>query len=663
MSVDTGQLLGGRYLLGEVIGRGAMGQVFAATDNDSGDQVAVKVLRPELVSDPEARARFLQERQILTSISGAATVRVTDLVSEGETLAIVMELVNGQDLRRYLRAQGTLPPAEAVSLAVQLLHGLAAVHAAGVVHRDIKPENLLLDNTSDGVTLKVTDFGVARLSYGGSLTKLSSVIGTPEYMAPELAEAGSAGPAADVYSAGVVLYEMLAGRTPFAGGPPMAVLRRHADMAPPPVPGLPAALGEQLAQLLAKDPAARPASAADAAEALSAQAAELAALPALPPMPEPAAYQRAAAPADVSSSGSGATMTVVRPRDRGAAPAAGAEPGPAGPGSPGAGSGVTSGGRRRRTAVIGGTAVAAAAVIAAGVITVPHWLHPSPVNVATNNLGNTSAESPTPRPSTPSPSASSASTPSASAAAVTKASHKATRRPAATQPAVNDPVAGAVPAGSADNGNGNTNGGAVAPAAAPASARPSTHVAAPRAAASTPAQAPPPVKAVPKPVQSSSAAVPVGASYADTFLATNSTSVIAIVYFGQLSSIVGALSGRVTFNTAAGTLASEAGRCASTVVFSAVTNPTGAVYALNLGSGWGALEGAPSQATENQNLHQQLVTPPSSLSAGESWQPGATLAAGTQQATSVSYSLQYEGSSGSGETWLFNGHTVTCDAT
>ena len=111
------------------------------------------------------------------------------------------------------------------------------MHAAGIIHRDIKPENVLVDTSAGWPRLKLTDFGVARLSYGASLTKLSGVIGTPEYMAPELAEHTRATPAADVYSAGIVLYEMLCGRTPFAGGHPLAVLRRQADQVPPVIPG------------------------------------------------------------------------------------------------------------------------------------------------------------------------------------------------------------------------------------------------------------------------------------------------------------------------------------------------------------------------------------------------------------------------------------------
>ena len=298
----TSQLLGGRYVLSGLLGRGSMGQVFAATDRDSGARVAVKVLHPELVGDPGMVARFIQEGRVLRSVSGPGTVRVLDLIAEGQTLAIVMEHASGYDLRRYLRAKVTLPPAEAAGLAVQLLSGLATVHAAGVVHGDLKPENLLLDASADQ-TLKLTDFGVARLADNTSLTKQSILVGTPEYMAPEVAEGTGAGTGADLYSAGVVLYEMLCGRTPFAGGPPMAVLRRHADMAPPPVPGLPHALWDQLSRMLAKDPAARPGSAAEAASALASQTATLAPLPALPPMAEPDSYQRASVPLGATSPG------------------------------------------------------------------------------------------------------------------------------------------------------------------------------------------------------------------------------------------------------------------------------------------------------------------------------------------------------------------------
>jgi serine/threonine protein kinase, bacterial len=368
--------LGSRYVLQEALGRGAMGQVFAASIRPTGEPVAVKILRPELVSDPEVVARFVQERTILMSIADPNVVRVIDLVVEGDTLAIVMELVRGSDLRRQLRDRRTVPPAEALHLTGQLLRGMAAVHAAGIIHRDIKPENVLVDTASGRPQLKLTDFGVARLSYGASLTKLSGVIGTPEYMAPELTEHNRATPAADVYSAGIVLYEMLCGRTPFGGGHPLAVLRRQADQAPPVIPGLPAELWAGIAWMLAKDPGSRPASAAEAHAALAPLEASLASWPALAPWagPEGETPFRTVSPAGyaVTQDGDGPARhgTVLRHRDRGEM----AAPGDAGAGAPrsGAGGGLLAGprrspasppSRRKRQARMAVLAVAVAAVL------------------------------------------------------------------------------------------------------------------------------------------------------------------------------------------------------------------------------------------------------------------------------------------------------------
>jgi serine/threonine protein kinase len=317
--------LGSRYVLHELLGRGAMGQVFRGTVRGSGAPVAVKVLKPELVSDTEVVARFFRERSILTSIDHPNVAQVLDLVVEGETLGIVMELVEGQDLRRYLRARGTLPPAEAVYLTGQLLQGLTAVHAAGIVHRDVKPENVLVSMARGQVILKLTDFGVSRLSYGASLTKMTSLIGTPEYMAPELADHDRATPAADLYSAGIVLYEMLAGRTPFAGGHPLAVLRRQVDQAPPPVPDVPTQLWAQIESLLAKDPRNRPESATATLNRLAPLQASLAGLPALPPMPdcgpEAATHpgtreHRVTSAGTTASPDDGSGLTVLRSRNR-----------------------------------------------------------------------------------------------------------------------------------------------------------------------------------------------------------------------------------------------------------------------------------------------------------------------------------------------------------
>ncbi len=281
---NVNRSLGSRYVLHDVLGRGAMGEVFRGTVRESGAPVAVKVLKAELMADRDVVSRFVQERSVLTSISHPNVVRVIDLVAEGETLGIVMELIRGRDLRRTLAEEQTHPPIAAARLFRQLLAGLKAVHAAGVLHRDIKPENILLDFDGSRMQVKLTDFGIARLTYGTALTRTTGLIGTPEYMAPETAKQGTATLAADLYSAGIVLYEMLAGRTPFGGGPPLAVLRRQAEEPPPLIPGLPPRLWAYLESLLAKDPAAQPASAARAADMLRTLEPELAGLPPLPLM-------------------------------------------------------------------------------------------------------------------------------------------------------------------------------------------------------------------------------------------------------------------------------------------------------------------------------------------------------------------------------------------
>jgi hypothetical protein len=276
----------------------------------------VKILKPELVSDPDIVARFFQERSILLSISHPNVVRVVDLVVEGQTLAIVMEFIKSRDLRHELLAHHTLPPAQVARYGCEVLNALAAVHAAGIVHRDVKPENMLLDTSGNRPEVKLTDFGVARLTYGGSLTKVSSLIGTPEYMAPELAEHESATPAVDLYATGIVLYEMLAGRTPFAGGHPIAVLRRHIDDPPPLIPGAPVQLWTFIAPLLVKDPDERPKSAAQLAAALAVMQSSLADLPALPPMPAPVFH-----PAPRRAAGADAPVVAARSPKPAKAPA------------------------------------------------------------------------------------------------------------------------------------------------------------------------------------------------------------------------------------------------------------------------------------------------------------------------------------------------------
>ncbi|YCK33923.1 protein kinase domain-containing protein [Actinomadura sp. ATCC 39365] len=271
--------LGSRYVLLDEIGAGAMGTVWRARHRETGEIVAVKLLRSNLVGDQDLVLRFVQERNVLRTLRHPHIVTMRDFVIEGERLALVMDLVEGGDLRGLLQQHGTLPPAMAAELMAQVAEALAAAHATGVVHRDVKPGNVLIDGPTGQVRL--TDFGVARIVLGPGLTQTTSIIGTPTYLSPEVADGGAPTPAVDVYAAGLILYELLAGRPPFVGEHPMALLRQHAMAMPRRLPGMPDALWSVIAACTAKDPAGRPA-AGQVAVALREAAPVVARLVALP---------------------------------------------------------------------------------------------------------------------------------------------------------------------------------------------------------------------------------------------------------------------------------------------------------------------------------------------------------------------------------------------
>lgn len=252
-----GRPLGSGYVLQEPIGHGASGQVWRGTDRRDGRPVAVKVLRPELADEPDAVVRFLRERTTLVGLAHPNLVRVRDLVAEGTTLAIVMDLVDGPDLRRLL-AGGPLDPGAVAKLLAEVASALGAVHAAGIVHRDVKPENVLVERRGEVLHARLTDFGVARMATGAALTGRGRLFGTPEYVAPELSAGRPAAPASDVYAFGVMAYELLAGRRPFEGSHPAALLRAHLEDEPARPPALAEPFWVPVRSCLAKDPAARP---------------------------------------------------------------------------------------------------------------------------------------------------------------------------------------------------------------------------------------------------------------------------------------------------------------------------------------------------------------------------------------------------------------------
>ncbi|WP_030380513.1 MULTISPECIES: serine/threonine-protein kinase [unclassified Streptomyces] len=252
--------IGSRYTAHQVLGRGSAGTVWLGEGPEG--PVAVKLLREDLASDQELVGRFVQERTALLGLDHPHIVSVRDLVVDGNDLALVMDLVRGTDLRTRLDREHRLAPEAAVAITADVADALAAAHAAGVVHRDVKPENILLDmqgplGPGGAHPALLTDFGVAKLIDTPRRTRATKIIGTPDYLAPEIVEGLPPRAAVDIYALATVLYELLAGFTPFGGGHPGAVLRRHVTETVAPLPGIPDELWQLLVQCLAKAPASR----------------------------------------------------------------------------------------------------------------------------------------------------------------------------------------------------------------------------------------------------------------------------------------------------------------------------------------------------------------------------------------------------------------------
>lgn len=254
-----GDLLVGRYRLQEQLGQGASALVFRAVDEQLGRDVAVKVLRDALAASPSAATRFRSEGRAAAVIAHPNVAAVFDVTPEGEPPAIIMEFVDGEDLASMLRRVGPLVPRRAAAIAAQVARGLAAAHARGIVHRDVSARNILISREGRA---QIADFGIARalLDAAAAGKGGSTPEGTPDYIAPEVLAGAAAGPAADLYGLGVVLFELLAGVRPTAPGSSPSSLR----------PEVPAELDRIVAHLLAATPAQRLASATAAADALEA---------------------------------------------------------------------------------------------------------------------------------------------------------------------------------------------------------------------------------------------------------------------------------------------------------------------------------------------------------------------------------------------------------
>ncbi len=256
-------VFGRRYRITERIGSGGMADVYKAIDETLGRTVAVKVLHQRYADDPDFVQRFRHEASSAANLSHPAIVNIYDYGVEAGTYYIVMEYVRGTDLKAIVKQRGALDPIKVAEYGVQACAALTVAHGYGIIHRDIKPQNIVL--MPDG-GIKVMDFGIARAIDSDS-TQTGSVLGTAQYVSPEQAQGQKLGPESDLYSLGVVLYELATGRLPFEGETPVSVALRHVnDIAPAPRsvnPAIPPALEAVILKAMLKDPARRYRSAED----------------------------------------------------------------------------------------------------------------------------------------------------------------------------------------------------------------------------------------------------------------------------------------------------------------------------------------------------------------------------------------------------------------
>ncbi len=247
--LTTGTLFASRYQIVEELGGGGMGRVYRALDTKVGEEIAIKVIKPEIAADKASVDRFKNELKIARKIVHKSVGRVYDLNEDRGTFYITMEYVRGEDLKAFIRSSGQMAIGTSLRVARQVAEGLAEAHGLGVVHRDLKPSNIMIDRDGNA---RIMDFGIARLVGARGITGGNVMIGTPEYMSPEQVEGKEAGPASDLYSLGIVLFEMLTGRLPFEGETALSVAVKQKSEAPPDPQKLNPQIPEDLNRIILK---------------------------------------------------------------------------------------------------------------------------------------------------------------------------------------------------------------------------------------------------------------------------------------------------------------------------------------------------------------------------------------------------------------------------
>jgi serine/threonine-protein kinase len=270
-ALKPGTVLANRYQISGLVGRGGMGVVYRAHDRALDETVALKVLRPDVARTRELQLRFVSEIKLARKVRHRHVCGIHEYQEDGRFHFIVMELVDGVDLRSILREHGAMPPEKACDLAVQIASGLQAIHDAGIVHRDLKTPNIMLDRTGN---VRLMDFGIAKQTEAATdLTATGHIVGTPEYMSPEQAMGQKIDARSDVYALGVVVFELFTGQVPFRGETPVATIMKHIQEPPPFMdatghPRLPFPVASILTRALAKAPEERYASAQEMSQDL-----------------------------------------------------------------------------------------------------------------------------------------------------------------------------------------------------------------------------------------------------------------------------------------------------------------------------------------------------------------------------------------------------------